>query len=92
MYFVREVIVSPEQEEHIWSKHRVTKEEAEEVCFSEPLIIRGRDGSYAIYGHTDAGRYLVVFLYPRGRGVFSLATARDMESAERQRYRRRREE
>jgi uncharacterized DUF497 family protein len=86
MFHIREVIVTPAQEEHIWGKHRVTKEEAEEVCFSEPLVIRGRDGSYAVYGQTDAGRYLIVYLYPKGQGVYSLATVREMETRERQRY------
>ena len=66
MFYIREVVVSPAQEEHIWTKHQVTPEEAEEVCFSEPLVLRGRDRSYAVYGQTEAGRYLVVFLYPRG--------------------------
>ncbi len=86
MFFIRDVIVTPAQEEHIWSKHRVTTEEVEEICFSQPLVIRGRDGSYAVYGQTDAGRYLIVFLYPKEQGVFSLATAREMETRERRRY------
>lgn len=88
MVRIREVIVSAQQEEHIWTGHRVTPEEAEEVCFGDPLAIRGRDGSYAIYGQAEAGRYLIVVLFPRGRGVFSLATARDMTDAERRRYQR----
>ncbi len=87
MFRVREVILSPQQEEHIWTEHRVTPEEAEEVCFSDPWVLRGRDRSFAVYGRTEAGRYLVVFLYPRGRGVYSLATARDMDEAEQRRYR-----
>jgi hypothetical protein len=48
-------------------------------------VLSGRDGSYAIYGQTDSGRYLVLFIYPRGEGVFSLATARDVDQAERRR-------
>jgi uncharacterized protein len=86
MFLIRELIVSAAQEEHIWVEHRVTPEEVEEVCFSDPLVIRGRDGSYAVYGQTEAGRYLIAFLYPRGRGIFSLATAREMEQRERRRY------
>ncbi|HEY7064985.1 MAG TPA: BrnT family toxin [Chloroflexota bacterium] len=87
MVYIRDVIVTPEQAEHIWEKHRVTPEEVDEVCFAEPWSLRGRDGSYACFGETEAGRYLVVFLYPRGRGVFAVATARDMTDAERRRYR-----
>ena len=92
MFHIREVIVSPRQEEHIWNQHRVTPEEVEEVCFSQPLVIRGRDASFAIYGQTEAGRYLVIFLYPRGRGIYSLATAREMTKAERRRYQEHRRE
>lgn len=88
MVRIREVMVTPQQEEHTWTKHRVTPEEVEEVCFSRPLVIRGRDGSQAVYGQTEAGRYVIVFLYPRGQGVYSLATARDMQEAERRRYER----
>ena len=86
MFYIREVIVTPQQEEHIGTKHQVTPEEVEEACFSDPLVVRGRDGSYAVYGQTEAGRYLMVFLYPRGQGTYSLATARDMQEAERRRY------
>ena len=66
----------------------VTPEEVEEVCFPNPLIVRGRDKSLAVYGQSEAGRYLIVFLYPRGGGVYSLATARDINEAERSRYQR----
>jgi uncharacterized DUF497 family protein len=83
---IRKVLISPRQEEHIWSKHQVTPEEVDKVCFSTRLALRGRDTSYALYGQTEAGRYLVVFLYPRGQGVYSLATARDMNRTERRRY------
>lgn len=85
MFRIRELFVSPEQEEHIWIKHRVTPDEVEQVCQECRLALRGRDGSYALYGQTEAGRYLVVFIYPRGRGVFALATAREMTDTERRR-------
>lgn len=85
MVRIRELIVSPQQEEHIWVKHQVTPDEVEEVCQSRVLVLRGREGSYAVYGRTDAGRYLVAFLYPRGQGVFALATARELTDAERHR-------
>ncbi len=86
---IREVIISPRLEEHIWVKHHVSPEEVEEVCyFSQGHMTKGRDGSDVVYGRTEAGRYVVVFLYDRGRGVFELATARDMTSAERARFRR----
>lgn len=88
MFYIQEIVASPQQEEHVWTKHRITLEEVEEVCFSRPFVVRGRDGSYAIYGQTAAGRYLVVFLYPSDGDVYSLATAREMQSSERRRYRK----
>ena len=86
MFLIEEVLTSHRAEDHIWTKHHVTPEEAEQVCLSDPWVIRGRDDSVAVYGQTDAGRYLVVFLYPRSEGVFSLATARGMTRTERRRF------
>src|SRR5579885_2338691 len=63
---IRELILSPHQEDHIWTKHQVTPDEVEEVCFADPWVLRGRDNSYAVFGQTDSGRYLTIFLYPRG--------------------------
>ena len=83
---ISEVIISAETETHIWAKHHVTPEEVEEACAGDPLVLRGREDGYAVYGRTDTGRYLIVFLYPRGQGVFALATARSMEDRERRRY------
>ena len=90
MIRIREIRISWFVEEHIWTKHQVTPEEVEEVCFSDSLVRQGRNHSYAIYGRTEAGRYLIVFLYPdpEGHGVFRLATAREMEQVERHRYER----
>jgi len=85
MVRIRELIISPRQEEHIWVKHQVAPHEVEEACQSRLLVLRGRDESYAVYGRTDADRHLVAFLYPRGHGVFALATAREMTDAERRR-------
>jgi uncharacterized DUF497 family protein len=86
VFYIQEIVITQLQEEHIWTKHHVTPEEVEEVCFSQPVVLRGRDESYAVFGQTEAGRYLVVLLYPRGSGVYGLATARDMTDAERRRY------
>jgi hypothetical protein len=83
---IREIRVAASQEEHIWVKHQVTPEEVDEVCFGNPWVLGGRDGSYAVYGRTGAGRLLVAFIYPRGGGLFALATARDMNLTERRRY------
>jgi uncharacterized DUF497 family protein len=83
---IHELLVSPRQEEHIWAKHRVTVDEVDDICLGPHWALRGREHSLAVFGQTTAGRYLVVFLYPRGAGVWSLATARNMTSSERRRY------
>jgi hypothetical protein len=88
MFLIGEAIVAPLTEEHIWTKHHVTPDEAEEVCLAHPWVIRGREGSFIVYGQTEAGLYHVVVLYPRDEGVFSLATARDMTQTERRRFQR----
>ena len=85
---IRELLVSDETEAKLWAKHHVAPEEVEEACLSDPLVLRGRDDSYAVYGRTAAGRYLIACLYPRGEGLFALASAREMEDRERRRYRR----
>jgi uncharacterized DUF497 family protein len=87
VFRIRELVISERQEEHIWVKHQVSIEEVDQACESAHLVLRGRDGSYAIYGQTAAGRYLVLFIYPRGDDVYSLATARDLTDSERRRIR-----
>ena len=87
MFRIRELVISERQEEHIWVEHHVTVSEVDEVCESARLVLRGRDRSFAIYGQTAAGRYLVLFIYPRGNDLYSLATARDLTESERRRIR-----
>ncbi|HAG09606.1 MAG TPA: hypothetical protein DCK87_08625 [Desulfotomaculum sp.] len=83
--------------EHI-TRHNVTPEEVEEVCFGNPLILKSKQSTkglntlYYAMGRTDSGRHLFnVFTYfQRGRAM--LITARDMddmEQVERKYYRRR---
>ncbi len=90
MVDIRDVLISPAQDEHIWVRHRVTSGEVYEVCFSQPIVIRGRGESLVVYGQTEGGRYLLVFIYPRDSGIYRLATARDMTDTERRFYRTRR--
>jgi len=62
----------------------------EEVCFGDPLVLRGRtEGANPVYyvlGQTDAGRYLfcVVIQFPDGKGY--PVTARAMTDRERRRF------
>lgn len=87
MFTLRELIISPTQEDHIWVKHQVTTREVEECCGEALLVTKGREGGFAILGKTAAGRFLVLFVYPRGDGTFVLATARDLAQTERRRVR-----
>lgn len=76
--------------DHI-ARHGVEPEEVEEVCFRHPLIIRGRKTgtlkSYLAFGQTEAGRYLAVVFRPLDGGEVFVITTRDMDGAERRRYR-----
>ncbi len=80
--------IDPHIEDKLASKHGVTVEEVEEVCDSPFKPLRLRAGLYALLGTTNAGRYVVVVLAPKGGGVWKIVTARDMQPDERRRYRR----
>ena len=82
---IYELVVEPGREEHI-ARHRVSVIEVEEVIFGAPFIRKARQGRYYIIGQTEAGRYLTIFVAPRGQGVYSLVTARDADDAERRAY------
>jgi len=84
---ILELIIEPGREEHI-ARHHVSVAEVEEVIFGAPFIRRAREERYHIIGQTQAGRYLTIFVAPRGRGVYSLVTARDADDAERRAYQR----
>ncbi len=74
-----------------WERHRVTPEEAEDVFFHEPLVVRGDVGHsksekrhYAL-GQTSAGRMLFVAFTIRRR-LIRVISAREMNRNERQIY------
>jgi uncharacterized DUF497 family protein len=84
---IYELIIEPGREEYI-ARHHVTVTEVEEVIFGVPFVRKARQGRYHIIGRTQAGRYLAVFVAPRGQGVYGLVTARDADDAERRAYMR----
>jgi uncharacterized protein len=73
----------------IADKHAVGTDEVEEVLFNRPHVRRLKKGKvkgehlYVAYGHTSAGRYLVVFFIRKLRGAALPISARDMTAAER---------
>jgi len=88
---IRELIWPHDRVEHI-AKHGVQPHEVEEVCFGDPLVLRGRtEGANPVYyvlGQTSAERYLfcVVIQFPDGKGY--PVTARPMTENERKRFNR----
>ena len=84
---IYELVIEPGREEHI-ARHHVSVAEVEEVVFGMSFIRKTRQERYLIIGQTDAGRYLTLFVAPRGKGVYGLVTARDADDAERKAYHR----
>ena len=74
-----------------WDHHRVTPEEAEDVFFNEPLVVRGdvrhsqREKRYYALGQTSRGRYLFVAFTIRRR-LIRVISVRDMNRREREAY------
>lgn len=85
---IYELVVEPERVDHI-ARHHVN---VEEVIFGTPFIRKARQERYHIFGQTEAGRYLTVFVAPRGNGIYGLVTARDADDAERRAYLRHRKQ
>ncbi len=90
---ILEVRISGRVADKLWAKHNVAEEEVYEVIENDDELPRLRrsnvePGSYLVYGRTQAGRYLVVALFPKGRGTANVATARDMTASEKALYER----
>lgn len=74
------------------TKHEVTREEVEQVFrnipqyrFIEKGKIEGED-VYAVYGRTDAGRYLTVIFIRKFGNRALIISARNMNKKERKQY------
>jgi uncharacterized DUF497 family protein len=74
-----------------WEQHRVTQEEAEDVFFNEPLVVRGDvrhsqlEKRYYALGQTSRGRRLFVAFTIR-RKLIRVISVRDMNRTERNFY------
>ncbi len=87
---IQRITWDQETVDHI-SRHAVLPEEVEQVLFNDhnlPLIMRGKEGKYLVYGKTDAGRFLFVVWVSKYRKT-KIITARDMSKKEKQFYQRR---
>jgi hypothetical protein len=74
-----------------WERHQVTPEEAEDVFFTEPLVVRGdvrhstKEKRYYTLGQTSGERYLFVAFTIR-RSLIGVISVRDMNRRERNVY------
>jgi len=72
-----------------WERHKVTPEEAEDVFFHEPLIVRSdvrhskHEKRYYALGRTNVGRCLFV-VFAQRRSLIRIISARDMNRNEKQ--------
>ncbi|MGB6690783.1 MAG: BrnT family toxin [Terracidiphilus sp.] len=76
-----------------WDRHRVTPQEAEDVFFRDPFVLRSdpahsiREKRYWALGRTASDRMLFVAFTIRGK-LIRIVSARDMNRREIEAYRR----
>lgn len=82
----------PSVVDKLLGKHDVSPEEVEEIFYGKPIVrfhekgrIRG-EHMYTALGQTGSGRYLIVFFILKQQQQALIISARDMSSAERKRY------
>lgn len=79
---------------HILRKHGINPGEVEEVCFRNPLILKGSGKGekrlYYVFGQTEADKYLSIVLKPLTTRIALPVTARAMSLAERRKYQKQR--
>ncbi len=73
---------------HLELGHGIEPQEAEEVFVNRPLFRRTKMGHYAVFGPTDAGRYLVIIFALKTKGIVRPITGWDMGKAEIQYYKK----
>jgi hypothetical protein len=56
------------------------------LSYSNPDVAKARNKTLRIIGHTYSGRFLTIFLAPRGRGSYFVVTAREATEVERRRF------
>lgn len=86
---IHELLWPEDRIDHI-SRHDVSPDEFEEVCFGRSLVLRakseGKNPVYHVLGETFSGRHLlcIVISFPDGKGY--PVTARTMTIREKRRY------
>jgi hypothetical protein len=84
---IQELVWNTWNIEHSGRQH-ILPREVEEVCYSNPVISRARNGTLRIIGQTYSGHFLTIFLASRDRGSYFVVTARDATEAERRRFKK----
>lgn len=86
MPYVRRLIWDAWNVAHI-ARHKVTPEEAEQVCHGDPVELQSYKQRIILIGPTHTGRMVAVVLDPEPqRGVYYPVTARPASRKERQYY------
>lgn len=67
---------------HLALGQGIEPEEAEQVLALTPLVRKTKKGHYAAFGHTAAGRLLVIVFKTLGKGLVRVITGWDMKPAE----------
>jgi len=81
----------------IWERHGVTPEEAEDVFFHDPFVLRAdrlhsvKEKRYGVLGQTSRGRKLFIAFTVRRKHI-RVISARDMNRKENEEYGRHEEE
>ncbi len=94
--YIDDFIWLPEFEDKLAVKHAVSRDEAEEIFFNRPRFRFVESGNRAdedvlsVSGQTNAGRYLIVFFIRKAANTALIVSGRDMNSAERRYYERKR--
>ena len=70
------------------TRHNVTPEEVEDVCFGLHLRVKASRQRYVLSGQTDSGRYLTVVIERISMGLFRPITAFDMSESYKRKYRK----
>jgi len=85
MTYIRYLLWNEWNLDHI-AEHNVSPREVEEICYADPFVTIARNRTLRIIGQAYSGRFLAIFLAPRGRGGYFVITAREATDAERKNF------
>lgn len=86
MHIIRDIYLSATQEAHMLTKHHVTPEEMNEVCYRSSVDRAGRDTTVQVYRQASAGPLSFRRTGSPGQGDYQVVTAPSMDTSERRYY------